>query len=67
VVSEPTGPTAGEVKLSLTANGPAVAVPIRVTGKTAQPAELQRFARTPARLGATSEALWLTVLEKKAQ
>ena len=67
VVSEPTGPTAGEVKLSLSADGPAVAVPIRIAGKTAQPAELQRFARTPARLGATSEALWLTVLEKKAQ
>lgn len=65
MVSEPTGATAAEVKLSLTADGPAVAVPVRVSGKTAQPSELQRFARTPARLGATSEALWLTVTEKK--
>ena len=64
VISEPTGPTAGEVKLSLTADGPAVAVPIRISGKTSQPAELQRFARTPARLGSTSEAVWLTVTEK---
>jgi hypothetical protein len=41
-----------------------VAVPIRISGKTSQPAELQRFARTPARLGSTSEAVWLTVTEK---
>ncbi len=65
VVSEPTGPTAAEVKLALTAAGPAFSGPVRVVGTAAQPKELARAARTPARLGATTDVAWLTVIEKK--
>ena len=65
VVSEPTGPTAGEVKLSLTSEGGAFQGPIRVVGTAVEPAGVVRTARTPAKLGATGEVVWLTVPEKK--
>ena len=64
MVSEPTGPTAGEVKLAFSAGGPAFSGPIRIVGKASQPNERQRFARTPAKLGVSHDTLWLTVIEK---
>lgn len=60
VVSEPNSPTAAEVKLSLTSTGAPFSGPIRIVGKTAQPHEIERFARTPARLGHAFETFWLT-------
>ena len=65
VVSETTGPTASEVKLSLTSIGPGFSGPIRISGKATAPKEMERFARTPARLDVSFETLWLTVIEKK--
>lgn len=65
VVSEPSGPTAAEVKLSLTSTGPAFSGPIRISGKATAPKEFERFARTPVRLDACFETIWLTVIEKK--
>ena len=65
IVSEPTGPTAGEVKLAFSAGGPAFSGPIKIIGKASQPVERQRTARTPAKLGVSHDALWLTVVEKK--
>jgi len=65
VVSEASGPTAGEVKLSLTTEGGAFQGPIRVVGTAVEPAGVVRTARTPAKLGATGEIVWLTVPEKK--
>lgn len=65
VVSEPTGPTAAEVKLKFSAAGPAFSGALRIVGKAGQPKEIERFARTPPKLGATLETIWLTVVEKK--
>jgi len=64
IVSEPTGPTAGEVKLAFSAGGPAFSGPIRIVGKASQPNDRQRFARTPAKLGVSFDTLWLTVIGK---
>jgi hypothetical protein len=64
-VSEPTGPTAAEVKLSFTTTGPAFSGPIRIVGKATQPQPLERTARTPAKLDAAFETIWLTAVEKK--
>jgi hypothetical protein len=65
VVSEPTGPTAGEIKLAFTTAGPAFSGPIKIVGKASQPVEKQRTARTPAKLDVCHDTLWLTVAEKK--
>ncbi|HTI50274.1 MAG TPA: PPC domain-containing protein [Planctomycetaceae bacterium] len=62
VVSEPTGPTATDVKLTLTASGPAYSGPFRIVGKASQPRALERSVRTPAKLGASLETIWLTVI-----
>jgi len=62
--SETTGPTATEVKLTLSTNGPAFSGPIRIIGKAIQPKEIERFARTPSKLGVTFQTIWLTALEK---
>lgn len=62
IVSEPTGPTATEVKLTLTATGTGFSGPIRISGKAEQPRIQERFARTPPRLGAALESIWLTVV-----
>jgi hypothetical protein len=61
VVSEASGPTATDVKLTLTAGGGAFSGPIRLVGKATQPKEITRFVRTPPKLGATLETFWLTV------
>jgi hypothetical protein len=45
VVSEPTGPTAGEVKLSFASTGKPFSGPIRISGKATEPREIERFAR----------------------
>jgi len=64
VVSEPTGPTAAKVTLACTSDGTPFSGPIRIVGTAAMPQETKRFARTPTRLGATFETLWLTTLAK---
>ena len=64
VVSEPTGATAAEVKLAISSTGMAFSGPIRVAGKTTQPKEIDRFARTPAKLGVSFETIWLTATPK---
>lgn len=64
VVSEISGPTATEVKLLLTSNGNPFSGPIRITGKLLQPRELERAARTPARLGVQFDSAWLTATKK---
>jgi hypothetical protein len=69
-VSEPSGPTAGKVTLSLVANGSAFSGPIRILGTTSvnsgpRPAqELRRSARTAAKLGATFDTIWITAVAK---
>jgi len=65
VTSETTGATATEVKLTLSTSGPAFSGPVRIAGKAVQPKELERFARTPSKLGVNFQTIWLTVLEKK--
>ncbi|MFN0056664.1 MAG: pre-peptidase [Planctomycetales bacterium] len=64
VVSEPTGPTAAEVKLQLSSTGAAYSGPVQVQGQASQPRALERFARTPARLGVAFETIWLTSIGK---
>jgi hypothetical protein len=64
IVSEPTGPSAGEVKLVFSAGGSAFSGPIKIVGNASQPVERQRFARTPANLGSSHDTLWLTVIAK---
>jgi hypothetical protein len=61
VVSEPEGATATEVKLSFSGSGAAFSGPVRVIGKASEPRAIERTARTPARLGAALETIWLTV------
>jgi hypothetical protein len=63
IVSEPTGPTASEVKLTVTATGPPFSGPIRIVGRASLPKAIERFARTPAKLGASLETIWLTVVQ----
>ncbi len=65
VVSETSGPTATTVKLQISTTGPAFSGPLRIVGRASQPRELERLVRTPAKLGATFDAFWLTVVEKK--
>ncbi|MSR56783.1 MAG: pre-peptidase [Planctomycetaceae bacterium] len=62
VISEPTGPTAAEVKLTITATGPAFSGPIRIVGKAGQPKALERSVRTPPKLGVSLDGIWLTVV-----
>lgn len=64
VVSAPTGPTATEVKLGLQSMGKSFSGPIRISGTSTAPREIQHFARTPAVLGAEFETVWLTAIEK---
>ncbi len=66
VVSETTGPTATEVKLTFTSTGAPFSGPVRITGKASSPAEIERAVRTPAHLGVTFETIWLTVVGKLA-
>ncbi len=65
VTSEPTGATAAAVTLKLTTTGAAFSGPIRIVGKASKPKALQRAARTPTKLGASFETIWLTATEKK--
>jgi hypothetical protein len=59
VVSEPKGGTSTKVTLSLTSAGPAFSGPIRLVGKSG---DLTRSVRTPAKLGAAWDTLWLTAI-----
>jgi len=65
VVSQPDGDTSKKVKLSITTDGTAFSGPIRIIGKCTEPAELQRAARTPVKLGNAFETIWLTGKAKK--
>ena len=65
LVSEPTGTTAAAVTLRLATTGPAFSGPIRIVGKTGQPRVIERFVRTPPRLEAAFQFVWLTAVEKK--
>lgn len=65
VVSETSGATATTVKLQFSTTGPAFSGPLRIVGRASQPKELERVTRTPAKLGATFDTFWLTVVEKK--
>ena len=65
VTSETTGATATEVKLTLSTTGAAFSGPVRIVGKAIQPIELDRFARTPSKLGVNFQTIWLTALEKQ--
>ncbi|WP_050986186.1 PPC domain-containing protein [Schlesneria paludicola] len=67
VVSEPSSPTAAEVKLSFTTTGMPFSGPIQIVGKTALPQEMERFARTPARLGYAFESFWITATAAPAE
>ncbi|MDA0832833.1 MAG: hypothetical protein O2955_07745 [Planctomycetota bacterium] len=64
VVSEPTGDTAGTVKLSFTTTGTAFSGPIRLTGTATQPHEIKRFICTPPKLMTCFETFWLTSVAK---
>jgi hypothetical protein len=64
VVSEATGPTSAEVKLTFNSTAPAFSGPLRIFGKSTAPSELERSARTPAKLSVCHDFLWLTVLGK---
>jgi hypothetical protein len=64
VISDPAGPTAAKVTLTFASTGTAYNAPIRIVGRAAQPQPLERFARTPVRLGNCLETFWLTGLGK---
>ena len=65
VVSKPDGGTSKKVKLSIKTDGTAFSGPIRIIGKCTEPAEFQRAARTPVKLGNAFETIWLTGTAKK--
>ena len=62
--SETTGATATEVKLTLSTTGPPYSGAVRIVGKAAHPKEVERYARTPSKLGVTFQTIWLTALGK---
>jgi len=64
VTSEPSGPTAEKVTLSFTNAGMPFSGRIRIVGKTTQPSEFSRSARTPATYGVCFDRFWLTALAK---
>ena len=64
VVSEPEGPTASKVNLQFSTTGESFSGPIRIVGTASEPREVKRFARTPARLAACLETIWLTAVAK---
>ena len=64
VISEPTGPTATKVTLSLSTTGPAFNGPFRIRGNTSLPQAIQRLVRTPTQLNTSFDAFWLTVVAK---
>ncbi|MEX1229429.1 MAG: hypothetical protein WEB58_04260 [Planctomycetaceae bacterium] len=64
VVSEPTGDTAGTVKLSFITTGAAFSGPIRLIGTADQPRAIKRFVRTPPKLNTCFETFWLTAVAK---
>ncbi len=59
-VSEASGATAEKVTLTLQTNGKPYSGPIRIRGVADDPVPRLRWARTPARLGASFESIWLT-------
>ena len=63
-ISESAGPGATEVKLSLSSSGASFFGPVRFVGKASQPKAIERFVRTPARLGVAFEMFWLTAVAK---
>ncbi len=65
VVSDVKGDTEKKVTLSLASEGQPFSGRIHVRGTATAPKELQRFARTPAKLDAMFDTSWLTVIEKK--
>lgn len=65
VVSEVKGDTEKKVTLNLTSAGQPFSGRIRVRGTATMPKDVQRFARTPAKLDTMFETFWLTVIEKK--
>lgn len=66
VVSQPSGDTAGKVTLVLKSTDTTFSGPIRIVGRATQPKPLERFARTPAKLGNCFESIWLTATAKPA-
>ncbi len=64
LISEPTGPTATKVTLSLSTTGPAFSGQLRIRGTAALPLALQRLARTPPKLNMSFDSVWLTVIAK---
>ena len=64
VISEPTGPTAAKVTLSLSTTGPAFSGRLRIRGIASQPNAIQRLVRTPPQLNACFDAVWLTAIAK---
>lgn len=65
VISEEKGDTEKKVTLKLASEGQPFSGRIRLRGTATVPKELQRFARTPAKLDAMFDTFWLTVIEKK--
>ncbi|MBO13496.1 MAG: hypothetical protein CMJ68_22405 [Planctomycetaceae bacterium] len=65
VISQPDGATSKKIKLTITTDGTAFSGPIRIIGKCTKPAEYQRVARTPVKLGNAFATTWLTGTAKK--
>jgi hypothetical protein len=51
-----------KITVTFIATGPAFSGPIRLVGKATEPQEIQRSVRTPEKLGATWDQVWLTVI-----
>jgi hypothetical protein len=64
VVSEPEGPSAEKVALSLTTTGQAFSGPIRIRGTAQQPRAIERYALTPPRFAISHNSIWLTAIAK---
>lgn len=65
VVSEPKGETQKKVKLVITTDGSQpFSGRVQIVGKATDPTTIERLARTPSRLGAAFESVWLTATAK---
>ena len=65
VVSPANGDASKKVTLKISSDGTAFSGPIRIVGKCTEPAEIQRIARTPVKLGNAFDTIWLTGTAKK--
>ena len=63
MISATEGDSANKLILTFVATGPPFSGPVQLRGTAETPHPLERFVRTPAKLGCCFDSIWLTVVE----